>query len=64
MIRKEHGICTVYTWFNISAKEWIDSDNMVADPVYKYAPNLNSITAKLLKESKLQQISIYQDNSK
>lgn len=64
MIRKEHGICTVYTWFNISAKEWIDSDSMVADPVYKYAPNLNSITAKLLKESKLQQISIYQDNSK
>lgn len=22
---------------------------MVADPVYKYAPNLNSMTAKLLK---------------
>lgn len=33
----------------MSASEWIDSDSMVADPVYKYAPNLNSMTAKLLK---------------
>lgn len=51
-------ICTLYTWFSISAKEWMDSDNMVADPVYKYAPNLNSITAKLLGENKWQQIVI------
>lgn len=36
----------------------MDSDNMVADPVYKYAPNLNSITAKLLGENKWQQIVI------
>lgn len=37
-----------FTWLITSVKECIASDNIAADPVYRYAINLNSKTAELL----------------
>jgi hypothetical protein len=39
-----------FTWFAKSANEWTASDNILAEPVCKYAPNLKTITVKLLNK--------------
>ena len=38
------------TWFKRSAKEWMASDNIEAEPVKKYAISLNTITVALLEK--------------